>query len=79
MLVRSSALALCCSVAEYACPMWNRSSHVGKIDTCLNDSMRKISAAPKSTPRAWVPVMSGIISAAAEQKKKHKQILELTP
>ena len=72
--VRTSALALCYSVAEYACPVWNRSSHAGKVDTCLNDSMRTISGVLKSTPRAWLPVMSGIAPrhirrAAAEQKK----------
>ena len=82
-VVRTSALALCYSVAEYACPVWNRSSHFGKVDTCLNDSMRTISGALKSTPRAWLPVMSGIappdIRRAAAEQKKYRQILELTP
>ena len=70
------------SFAEYACPVWNRTSHVGKVDTCLNDSMRTISGA-LSTPRAWLPVMSGIapphIRRAAAEQKKYRQILELTP
>ena len=46
-MVRTSALALCYSVAEYACPVWNSSSYVGKVDTCLNNSMRTISGALK--------------------------------
>ena len=75
--------ALCYSVAEYACPVWNRSSHVGKVDTFLNDSKRTISGALNSTPRPWLPVMSGItpphIRRAAAEQKKYRQILELTP
>ena len=66
-------LALCGTVA----PM------LRKVDTCLNDYMRTISGALKSTPRTWLPVMSGIapphIRRAAAEQKKYRQILELTP
>ena len=58
-------------------------AHVGIVDTCLNDSRRTISGALKLTPRAWLPVMSGIapphIRRDAAKQKKHRQILELTP
>ena len=30
--LRSSALALCYSVAEYCCPVWQRSTHVSLVD-----------------------------------------------
>ena len=40
--LRATALALCYSVAEYACPVWERSSHAKKVDASLNDSCRCI-------------------------------------
>ena len=33
--LRATALALCYSVAEYACPVWERSSHAKKVDASL--------------------------------------------
>ena len=64
-------------------PVWIRFSRDGKVNTRLNDSMRTISGALKSSPRAWLPVMSGIapllIRIAAAEQKKHRHILELTP
>ena len=33
--LRATALALCYSVAEYACPVWERSYHAKKVDTSL--------------------------------------------
>ena len=57
---RTSALALCYSVAEYCSPVWSRSAHAKKIDVKLNEAMRTISGSTKSTPTAWLPVMSAI-------------------
>ncbi|XP_071505175.1 uncharacterized protein [Diadema antillarum] len=34
--IRSTALAMCYSAAEYACPVWGRSSHAKKLDPVLN-------------------------------------------
>ena len=31
--LRTSALALCYSVAQYCCPVWSRSSHIRKVDS----------------------------------------------
>jgi len=41
--LRTSALALCYSVAEYCCPVWFRSAHTDVVDAQLNSSMRLIS------------------------------------
>ena len=38
--LRTSALALCYSVAEYCCPVWFRSAHTDLVDAQLNSSMR---------------------------------------
>ena len=48
--LRTTALALCFSTAEYACPVWERSAHAGKIDSALNDTCRRITGCLKPTP-----------------------------
>ena len=35
--LRSSCLALCYSAAEYACPVWERSTHASKLNPALHD------------------------------------------
>ena len=37
--LRTTALALCFSTAEYTCPVWERSAHAAKIDSSLNDML----------------------------------------
>ena len=49
-VLRTSGLALCYSAAEYAAPVWSRSSYTHQIDTKLRDTMRTISGCLKSTP-----------------------------
>ena len=47
--LRISALALCYSAAEYACPVWSRSAHAHRLDPALNDSCRIITGCLKFT------------------------------
>lgn len=58
--LRTSALALVFSTAEYCSPAWLNSAHTHKIDTQLNDTFRTISGAVKSTPTEWLSVLSNI-------------------
>lgn len=58
--LRTSALSLVYSVAEYCSPVWLNSCHVKKVDTKLNETMRIISGCIKSTPIPWLPVLSHI-------------------
>jgi len=58
--LRSSALALCYSVAEYCCPVWQRFTHVSLVDAQLHSSMRLISDTVRSTPLPWLPVLTNI-------------------
>ena len=60
VLLRTSAMALCYSVAEYCSPVWRQSTHCKKLDVCLNECMRLISGSIKSTPTALLPILSGI-------------------
>lgn len=58
--LRSTALALSYSVAEYCCPAWMNSVHSRKIDVQLNQTMRLITGCIRSTQTAWLPVLSNI-------------------
>ena len=58
--LRATDLALCYSAAEYACPVWERSSHSKKLDPTLNDSCRAITGCLKPTSVDSLHVLSGI-------------------
>ena len=61
-VLRTTALALSYSVAEYCAPVWNRSLHVDKIDGKLSESMRNVAICLRSTSTKWLPcVMSNKI------------------
>ena len=47
--LRHSCLALCYSAAEYACPVWARSTHAHKLNPALHDCCRIISGCLKPT------------------------------
>lgn len=49
-MLRTSAMALVCSAAEYATPVELNSVHLKKIDTVLDTRMRLITGRIKSTP-----------------------------
>ena len=46
----TTALAQCFSTAKYACPVWERSAHAGKVDSAMNDTCRRITVFLKPTP-----------------------------
>ena len=48
--LRTSALALCYSVAEYCSPVWSQNQHCKKVDTSLNECLRFVSGCIKSYP-----------------------------
>ena len=58
--LRSSALALCYSAAEYACPVWERSTHAKKLNTTLNETCRMITGCLKPTNTNSLPIHAGI-------------------
>jgi len=59
-VLRTSALALVYSAAEYASPAWFRRTHTKKLDVALNDKLLIISGCLKPTRRVCLPVLSGI-------------------
>lgn len=58
--LRSSALGLVFSSAEYCSSVWLNSPYVKYVDTVLNQTMRIVSGAVRSTPLFWLPVLSYI-------------------
>ena len=58
--LRTAALALTYSAAEYGSQVWCNSAHVKKVDTQLHSVMRVISGTVKSTQLQWLPVLTNI-------------------
>ena len=58
--LRPSCLALCYSAAEYACPVWARSTHTHKLNPALHDCCRIISRGLKATNLDSVHLLAGI-------------------
>ena len=58
--LRPSCLALCYSAAEYACPVWARSTHAHKLNPALHDCCRIISSCLKPTNLDSVQILAGI-------------------
>ena len=61
--LRTSALALCYSVAEYCAPVWRNSAHTNLVDVQLNNTMRTITGAVRCPRTDWLPVLSNIAPA----------------
>jgi len=66
--LRSSALALCYSAAEYCAPFWSCSAHTGQVDVQLNSTMCLISGTLHSTPLPWLPLLYKIELPALQRK-----------
>jgi hypothetical protein len=71
--VRTAALAIVYSTAEYCAPVWLSSVHISKIDVQLNNAMRIISGCVKSTQLPWLPTLAHI----APPKLRRKAVREL--
>ena len=57
---RTTATALCLSVAEYCWPVWARSTHRKLVDTTLNETCRLITGCIRPTATPDLYVLSGI-------------------
>ena len=66
--LRTSALALCYSVAEYCCPVWSRSSYTRSVDAALHSSMRVITGCVRPTQIPWLPVLANIAPPGLRRK-----------
>ena len=65
--IKTTALALCYSPAEYACPVWERSAHAHKIDPVLNDACRAITGCLQPTNVENLYLLAGIAPPAVRR------------
>jgi Reverse transcriptase (RNA-dependent DNA polymerase)/Endonuclease/Exonuclease/phosphatase family len=79
--LRTAALSLVYSTAEYGAPVWLNSAHIRIVDTQLNSAMRTISGTISSTPTQWLPVLSNISPSSLRRSealiREFAKILEL--
>ena len=76
--LRSTALALCYSTAEYACPVWERSAHAKKINPAINATCRLVTGCLRPTPTDSLYILSGIAPpeirrGAASSRERERQ------
>lgn len=58
--LRTSAMALCLSTAEYAAPVWGGSAHAKQVDVALNETTRIITGCLRPTPTEKLYPLAGI-------------------
>ena len=76
--LRTTAMALCVSVAEYCCPVWTRSAHSRQVDAAINNTCRLITGCTRQTQTQDLYVLSGIAPPTvrrqiASMKEKDRQ------
>ena len=59
-VLRTTALSLVYSVAEYCAPIWLESTHADRIDIALNEALRTVTGTVSSTPVEWLSVLANI-------------------
>jgi len=74
--LRSSALALCYSAAEYCALVWSRPAHTSQVDVRLNSTMHLISGTLRSAPLPWLPVLSNIEPPALRRKAATEKLVQ---
>ena len=77
-ILRTRALAIVRSTAEYVAASWCRSVHVRKIDAVLNHTMRIITGCLRPTPADFLPVLSGIAPASLRRKHLVHRLIQQT-
>ena len=79
--IKTTALALSYSTAEYTCPVWERSTHAEKIDPVLNEACRLITGCLKPTKVESLYQLAGIAPpsirrSTISQREREKQTID---
>ena len=76
--IKTTALALCYSTAEYACPVRERSARAHKVDPVLNDACRAITGCLQPTNVENLYLLAGIappaVRSVTAQREREKQV-----
>ena len=67
--IKTTALALCYSTAEYACSVWERSTHVSKLDPAVNEACRSITRCLRPTSAENVYLVAGVRRATTSRQE----------
>lgn len=67
-VLKASALALCHSAGEYACPVWYQSAHARQVDVALNETTRIITGCLRPTPLDKIHLIAGIAPPAVRRE-----------
>ena len=67
--LRTAALPLVYSTAEYCAPVWCRSAHTRLIDSVLNDALRIVTGCLRPTPTDYLPILAGIQPAELRRQE----------
>ena len=71
--IKTTVLALCYSTEEYACPIWERSTHISKLDPTLNKTCRSITGYLRLTSVENVYLLAGIAPPGARRATTSRQ------
>ena len=76
--IETTALELCYSMAEYACPMWERLTHLSKLNPAINKTCRSITGCLRPTSVENVYFLAGIAppgvkGATTPRQERRKQ------
>ncbi|UYV84635.1 hypothetical protein LAZ67_X002927 [Cordylochernes scorpioides] len=74
--LRTSALTLIFSTAEYCAPVWEGSCHTKLIDTQLNSTLRIITGVCQPTRIDWLPVLAHISPPELRRKEATKKMYQ---
>ena len=66
--LRTAALSLVYSTAEYCAPVWCRSAHTRLIDSVLNDALRIVTGCLRPPPTDYLPILAGIQPAELRRR-----------
>ena len=67
--LRTAALSLIYSTADFCASAWCRSAHTRLIDSVLNDALRIVTECLRPTPKNNLPVLSGIQPAELRRQR----------
>ena len=78
-VLRTTALALCMSAAEYAAPVWARSAHSKQVNIAVNETARIVTGCLRPTPTGKLYPLIGVAppdirrnAATGEEKAKQE-------
>ena len=77
--LRTAALSLVYTTAEYCAPVWCRSAHTRLIDSVLNDALRIVTGCLRPTPTDYLPILAGIQPAELRSRGATLSLLTAPP